>query len=128
MELEYRPELLQSPNKAMVAGMGVQRQPPSGRYVPGSCSSRYRSCPQWLPWQPCPSNLESFMSKITLFMKKKKIKPTQPLGECAFFGGLLSQSQQRDKKTLKTGKYEQENRKTTFTFALGSSWFKIYLF
>lgn len=43
--LEYRPELLQNPSKAMAAGMRVQRQPPSGRNVPGSYSSSYGSCP-----------------------------------------------------------------------------------
>lgn len=69
------------------------------------------------------------MSKITLFMKKKK-KSSQlsPWGSVLSLEDFSRKASNEKKKTLKTGKYEQENRKTTFTFALGSSWFKIYLF
>lgn len=62
------------------------------------------------------------------YEKKKKSSQLSPWGSVLSLEDFSRKASNEKKKTLKTGKYEQENRKTTFTFALGSSWFKIYLF
>lgn len=68
-----------------------------------------------LPWQPCPSNLESFMKKITLFMEKKKKKGhLSPRGSVLSLEDFSYKASHKIKRLWRLVNTNRKRVKTTF--------------
>ena len=84
---------------------------PSGRNVPGSCSSSYRSslfilvAIATLPFKFRKFHEQDYsgVKDFTGKKKKKKLANSAPGGRCTFFGGLLPSNQPQHTRTLKAG-------------------------